>query len=106
LYEEAAYCQDWPKYAGQPIRQQVQAYRERGMPGQYGLWACGTLLWHHTAKAQAFGERWLSEQHEWSIQDQISLPYLLWSSDIHFEPFHGHQYLNQYLRWHSHRRGS
>lgn len=102
LYQEAEYCQDWAKYTDQAIRQQTADYRAAGMPENYGLWACGTLLWRHTPAAQSFGEAWLAEQTR-SIQDQISLPYLLWSRPLQFEPFDGHQYLNPYLRWHVHR---
>lgn len=104
LYAEAAYCQDWPKYRDQPIRDQVAAYRKAGMPEDFGLYACGTLAWRHTANAQAFGEAWLLEQYRWSIQDQIALPYLLWSRDITFAPFDGHEYANPYLRWRPHLR--
>lgn len=106
LYQEAAYCQDWPKYRDQPMRDQTAAYRAAGMPEGFGLYACGTLYWRHTARAQAFGEAWLLEQYRWTIQDQVSLPYLLWSraGDIDFAPFDGHEYANPFLRWHAHTR--
>lgn len=106
LYDEATYCQDWPKYAREPLREQTASYRAAGMPEQFGLWACGTLYWRHTARAKAFGEAWLLEQYRWSIQDQVSLPFLLWSraGQIDFGPFAGHEYANPFLRWRPHRR--
>lgn len=106
LYAEAAYCQDWPKYRDQPMREQVAAYRAAGMPEGFGLYACGTLAWRHTARSQAFGEAWLVEQYRWTIQDQVSLPFLLWdrAGQIDFAPFDGHQYANPYVRWHRHLR--
>lgn len=104
LFEEAAYCQDWPKYRSERIREQTAAYRAAGMPERFGLYACGTLYWRHTARARAFGEAWLLEQYRYSIQDQVALPYLLWSLAIDFSPFAGDEYANPYLRWHPHTR--
>lgn len=104
LFQEALYCQDWPKYRDQPIRQQTDHYRAAGMPDGFGLWACGTLYWRHTSRAQVFGEMWLQEQTRWSIQDQIALPYLLWCQPIDFHAFDGHEYANPHLRWHPHLR--
>lgn len=102
LYAEATYCQDWPKYARWPIRKQTAHYRAMGMPEHFGLWACGALLWDDTDAARAFGEAWLHEQHAWSIQDQISLPFLLWYQPIDFRTFDAHEYVNPWLRWHPH----
>lgn len=102
LFQEAAYCQDWEKYAGQPIREQTQRYRAAGMPEHHGLFACGTLRWEHTPAAKAFGEVWLGEQTTGSIQDQISLPFLLWLLPLNFATFNQHQYANPFLRWHAH----
>lgn len=102
LFSEAVYCQDWPKYAREPIRDQTMRYRAAGMPEHFGLYAAGTLLWRHTEAAKKFGAAWLAEQELGSIQDQVSLPYLLWSCPINFATFDGHEYANPYLRWHAH----
>lgn len=104
LYAEAVYCQDWPKYAREPIRAQTARYRAAGMPEHFGLYAAGTLLWRHTDAARAFGAAWLAEQEAGSIQDQVSLPFLLWSQPIDFATFDAHEYVNPYLRWHAHDR--
>ena len=102
LFQEASYCQDWTKYADQPIRDQTSRYRAAGMPEHYGLYACGTLRWEHTPAAKDFGNEWLDEQTTGSIQDQISLPFLLWSRPLNFATFNQHQYSNPFLRWHAH----
>lgn len=104
LFQEATYCQDWPKYCGDPIREQVASYRAAGMPEGFGLWAAGTVGMRHTADAKGFGWAWLDECHRWSIQDQISLPFLLWSRQKTFGTWDAHEFHNDLLRYHHHKR--
>lgn len=104
LYTEAAYCQDWPKYASQPIREQTAHYRGLGMPENFGLWACGTIAWRNTEQAKQFGLAWLEENKQWSIQDQVSFPFLLWKLQPRFGVFPAHEFDNHYLKWHQHTR--
>jgi hypothetical protein len=101
IAEEAALCQDWPKYARWPIRQQVAAYRADGFPEGLGLYACGVIAWRRTDEAVAFGERWLEENRRWSPQDQISFPYLVWRTGKTVVTFAADQYDNEYftIRW-------
>ena len=82
LYDEAAHCWDWPRYAAEPLREQTAAYRAEGMPEHFGLWAAGCIARRHTTRMRALGEAWLDENRRWSIQDQVSLPYLLWREGI------------------------
>jgi len=105
LYQEAALCWDWVKYRGSPLREQVAHYRAMGMPEHYGLFAASVLAWRHSNAAKSFGQAWLKEQHTWSIQDQVSLPYLLWSNtdeDFTFGTFHAAEYDNPWLIWNEH----
>ena len=96
--DEAEICWDWPKYAGYDIRGQVQAYLADGMPRGWGLFACGTLGYRFTPEVKALGAAWYAEQEEWSIQDQVSLPYLLWRTGLPFGHWQGNEYENPYLR--------
>lgn len=102
LYKEAALCQDWPKYRDYPIRAQVAAYRKEGMPEDFGLWGCGTIAWRNNDEAKKFGLLWLAENLKWSIQDQVSFPYLVWKYKPNFGVFDGHEYKNKHLKWHDH----
>jgi hypothetical protein len=102
LYQEADYCQDWPKYCGDPIREMVATYRAAGMPEQFGLYAAGTVGMRHTADVKGFGWAWWDECQRWSIQDQISLPYLLWSRGKTFATWDAHEYQNDMLTYHQH----
>ncbi len=75
LYSEAEHCQDQPKYARQPIREQVASYREQGHPEHWGLWASGVIARRHVHEVRAFGEEWFGQIERWSFQDQISGPF-------------------------------
>lgn len=96
--DEAAICQDWPKYRDYDIRGQVRSYLADGMPRNWGLFACGTVGWRFTPKVKRLGVLWHEEQERWSIQDQVSLPYLLWRTGLPFGLWQGNEYDNPYLR--------
>lgn len=97
LYAEAAHCQDWPKYVDEPIRAQTQHYRSAEMPEGFGLWAAGCIARRHTPAMRRFGDRWLEEMERWSIQDQVSLPFVLWRDGVPFTTFGVDQLDNPYF---------
>lgn len=101
LWQEAQACYDFPKYRDQPILKQARAYLEDGMPLHWGLFAAGTVGWRFTSEAKRFGGAWYREQERWTLQDQISLPYLLWKTGKRFGAWDGNEYDNPYLklRW-------
>lgn len=101
IEQEAPVCWDWPKYAGYDMRGQLAAYMADGMPERWGLFACGTVGWRFTEEAQRLGELWLEENRRWSIQDQVSLPYLLWREGKRFGVWPANEYQNPFvrLRW-------
>lgn len=98
IRQEGPVCWDWPKYEPYPIREQVEHYVADGFPEGWGLFACGLIGWRFTPEARAFGDAWLEEQHRWSIQDQISLPYLLWREGKPFAIWPANQYHNPHIR--------
>lgn len=99
--DEAAVCMDWPKYADYDMRGQVKSYLADGMPRGWGLFACGTIGYNFTPKVKRLASRWYDENVKWSIQDQVSLPYLLWDSGMPFGQWGANEYDNPYvrLRW-------
>ena len=80
--EEARHCHDWPKYRDGPLLAQAEHYLAQGMPEHFGLWATGSIARRHTDRMRALGDAWLDEMERWTIQDQVSLPYLLWRDGI------------------------
>ncbi len=99
LYQEAAHCWDWPRYATEPLREQVAHYRSQGMPEHFGLWAATCIARRHTDSMREFGRRWLEENRRWSIQDQVSLPYLLWRLGVEPGTFGLDQLNNDLVDW-------
>lgn len=77
LYDEASASLELPKYAGQPLREQAQAYRDAGHPEHWGLWAAGVIARRHTPQVARFEELWAEQVDRWSFQDQVAQPYAL-----------------------------
>ena len=66
-----------PKYDGEPVAAQADAYRAGGFPEHWGLWETTILARYHTAPVRALGDAWAAEMDPWSCQDQVSFPYAL-----------------------------
>lgn len=70
-----------PKYAKEPLDEQVAHYRNEGFPENYGLYECGVMARDmQNSDVKHLGKRWLQENITWSYQDQVSLPYVLWKT--------------------------
>lgn len=98
LTQEGPVCWDWEKYRGFDMRGQVKAYMDDGMPQWWGLFACGTVGYRFTPEVKAVALRWYGENVRWSVQDQISLPYVLWRSGLPFGLWRANEYDNPYVR--------
>jgi len=101
ITDEARVSMTLKKYQGSRVREQAAFYKEQGFPENWGLFAAGTIGWVFTPTVKRFGSLWLRECHDWSIQDQISLPYLLWREGKPFGVWQSNEYANPYvrLRW-------
>ena len=82
IFEEQAESHPNPKYDGQPTLEQVNTYVLAGHPVQWGLAHGGFLVRRNNERANAFSHRWWAEIARWSIQDQLSLPHVLRTSDL------------------------
>jgi hypothetical protein len=72
-----------PKYADEPLDEQVAAYRRAGYPGDNGLYECGVMARDMTnPRVKELGQFWEGEVERFSYQDQVSLPYCLWALDF------------------------
>ena len=80
IYKEVEESRKLPqKYGGEPMEEQVASYRSEGLPDDHGLWAGGIIVRDHRVPwVRELNERWLGECEQWSIQDQLSLPYVFW----------------------------
>lgn len=81
LEDEALFSMTFPKYAGEPCLEQVGHYRHAGMnaaDSDYRLYAGGVIGRMHWEATERFEKAWFDECLHWSVQDQLSLPYVLW----------------------------
>lgn len=89
------------KYEKQMMEQQVEYYLTLGYP-DFGLWATGVLA-QSRHMPFGFGEAWLHECTRWSMQDQLSLPYLLWSWGVTPSPIGESQFTSPHVHLGSHK---
>lgn len=82
IVSEASYSSRLPKYEGLPVVEQAEFYVGLGLPGPSGLWAGGLFIWRDCSEVRQLGQLWLDEICRWTIQDQISLPFVLWRCGI------------------------
>ncbi len=67
------------KYAGLPIREQVQSYADQGYRDQVALLECTCIVRrHHDPRVVELDRDWWHECRRWTYADQLSLPFLLW----------------------------
>jgi len=97
--EEAKHCFDWPKYADGPLLEQADHYLSEGMPRGFGLWATGCIARRHTDRMKMFGDAWFDEMERWTIQDQVSLPYVVWKQRVRIGTFGLDQLDNDLVDW-------
>jgi len=101
LEEEAQFSMTMPKYMGEPCVAQVAHYRACGMNPDavpdYHLYAGGVIGRDHTDSNELFEKAWFDECVHWSVQDQLSLPYVLWKERRTPGVIPGNIYDNEFL---------
>jgi hypothetical protein len=82
LFDEAAFCLSHRVGNADDIKRQIAAYREEGMPEQFGLFE-GNVI-YRKPEASKFSESWWEQVNTHSTRDQISMPYVIWKNGIDF----------------------
>lgn len=98
-YDEATYSATLPKYAGEPLMAMAEAYRIRGHPSHWGLWASGCIIRIHTPAVLQFGAWWQGEIEEWSYQCQVSEPPCLRSAGLRPIGLPGTHFANPWMQY-------
>ena len=105
-YDEAPHAEYRASQAGlgdQPFDQQMEAYRNRGFPREFGLWATGVILRRHTPAINAWGHRWYQHIKMWTTRDQLSHPFVCWETNIEPMSLPGDLYdENRLIKIHKH----
>lgn len=80
IYSEANRGKDLIKYDHKTTDAQIQSYRNVKYPEHNGL-LCGTVFgFHRTRATNKVMNDWWKQCTEFTMQDQISLPYALWKN--------------------------
>ncbi|WP_435066122.1 glycosyltransferase domain-containing protein [Halobaculum sp. EA56] len=83
VYDEAEACLKLNKGDPESIRAQIEAYRDEGLPEEWGLTANRLLLRQHTSPdVKQLMKDWWRELETYSSRDQLSLPFVLWKHDV------------------------
>lgn len=83
LYEEIQDCLQNGRDRAEALQAQQEDYRRQGMPAGMGLFET-SVMWrrHHTPRVISAMELWWQELVTQSIRDQVSLPYVLWRTNL------------------------
>ena len=73
------------RYTNYYINDQVESYLKDGFPDKDGLIEAGLFLRKNTENVNKAFDHWFIEQVKWSVQDQLSLPYILWKHQINYK---------------------
>lgn len=98
IYTEAEVAAALPRYAGEPVLEQAETYRQAGHPEHWGLWAATVIARRHTDGVRALGEAWTAEVDRWSYEDQVSQPVILRNLGLRPAVLPGYYRGNQWLR--------
>jgi hypothetical protein len=91
IYTEAEASVGMEKYLSQPIREQVEAYREEGHPDNWGLYATGTIARRRCPEVTDLMVAWGAEMDVWGYQDQLSFPVVCHRLGVRPDTFPWHQ---------------
>ncbi|MFX1712304.1 glycosyltransferase domain-containing protein [Stutzerimonas stutzeri] len=82
-YAEAKECIVLMKDRVRRIKSQMRRYKDEGLPYNFGLSENNILLRNHLRKnVTELMEGWWQEMQRESQRDQLSLPYMLWKSEM------------------------
>lgn len=82
IMSEALFSSDLPKYKGSDVVAQARSYIESGHPDDWSLWAAGLFILRNRMLVREIGQLWLNEICRWTVQDQISLPFVLYQCGV------------------------
>lgn len=100
LEDEVIASRGLSKYDWMPLEEQVASYR---LAPHSGLWATGMIARDHRHPGmRSLMQFWWEEIEKWSLQDQLSLPYVLHQASVTPSTFPGNQWENEWISWTPH----
>jgi hypothetical protein len=94
------------RYLNEPMREQVASYLASGAYVDDRLFACGIFLYSKSLLGHRpdFLPGWYYECARWSVQDQLSLPWLLQKHQVRHATVRGDIFDNPYFKMVDHHR--
>lgn len=77
-YTEGNACVTLGKDSEQTISKQLNFYKSRELPFNYGMISSGIMIRWHNKKVRTFCETWWKQLQMFSHRDQVSWPYAIW----------------------------
>jgi len=90
------------RYAGENMVDQVKSYLQDGFPMDFGLFCGGIFIRKNIPHVNHAFDHWYIENIKWSMQDQLSLPYILWKHNLSLKVIDSDLYGGPYHTWHDH----
>lgn len=100
VFDEATTSAAIGKYTGQHCRAQAEHYLDTGLPD--ALYATGCIVWRRTVRNDRFGQAWLAEMLRWSLQDQLSFPFVAWKLGVTPNEMPHSLWRNPHVKWRGH----
>ena len=86
IYNEGEACIIMRKATQKAVYEQLDYYREKGMPKQYGLYETGILVRKHKDPiCIKLMNDWWDQINRFSKRDQLSFPYVMWKNGYQYE---------------------
>ena len=99
IYDEAQVSVALPKYDGQPVIEQAACYRRLNHPEHWGRWASGVIARRHVPLVKALGDLWAVETDAWTLQCQVSEPWVLRNLGLRPASLPGDHFTNPWLAY-------
>jgi hypothetical protein len=98
-YDRDSYLED--RYDTEPLEQQVSTYLADPTFVDDKLFSAGLFIYKNKAPVRAMLSDWFTQNARWSVQDQLSLPYVLSKHpNIHYHVLPGNLLDNEYVSHH------
>lgn len=84
------------------LNRQGAAYLATGYPHFNGLYETGAVLRYHCEAQQKLDSHWWNQLEQFSVRDQISLPFVSWLTKVPVNVLPGTCYQNPFFDFYSH----
>lgn len=88
------------RYEGEPMREQVETYLKDPQFRDTFLCTMGAFIYRNTPRAQKTLKEWFMQNCLWSVQDQLSFPYVVQVKGCEINVMKEHPLQNEYVKYH------